>query len=132
MVRDFSLTAVYYCRLETDTQTILKRPLKNSEFTIASFPTITVPTIAALRTFNSGNLTVTWTLPAGLSSDWLQLNLADTNGTHSMQVDANNLMATDTSTTLTVTAPVGWTVANRQLWLDAVDAYNRRFSIGIW
>ena len=119
--------------LATYTSTILKRPLKNSELTTASFPTITPSTQAALEAFSSsGNLTVTWTLPAGLSSDWLQLQLRDTDGTHSMEVDANNLMATDTSTTLTVTTAPTFTVAHGQLWLDAVDAYNRRFSTEIW
>ena len=112
------------------TSTILKRPLKNSELSSASFPAITAPTVAALRAFNSGNLAVTWTLPAGLQSDWLQLQLASTNWTHTVNVESR-LNATDTSKTLTVNAQ-SWTVANRQLWIDAGDTYDRRFQIGIW
>ena len=45
--------------LATYTNTILKRPLKNSELSSASFPAITTPTQATLEAFNSGSLSVT-------------------------------------------------------------------------
>jgi hypothetical protein len=116
--------------LATYTDTILKRPLKNSELSVALFPVIIAPTLTALQAYSGGNLTVTWTLPTGLLSEQIDLTLADAGGTNSTTVESS-LNAADTSKTLTITTPA-FTVAGRNLWLKTVDIYDRRFEIAIW
>jgi hypothetical protein len=114
--------------LATYTEIIPKRPLKLSELSSASFPTITTPTVTTLRAFNGGDLTVTWTLPSGLTSAEVELDLS--NSTNSIEV-GTDLSATDTTITLTIDTP-SFTVTNRSLYLYAHDAYARSFHIGIW
>jgi hypothetical protein len=112
--------------LATWTEKIRKRPLMNSELSKASFPVVISPTLATLHAFTSGNLTVTWTLPTGLSSRGIELQLYDAGYTESISV-ASNLSPTDISITLIVN-PLSFTVVNHSLWLSADDIYGREFA----
>jgi len=116
--------------LATYTDTILKRPLKNSELSVASFPAISAPTLTALQAYSGGNLTITWTLPTGLKSELVDLILTDAGGTHSALVESS-LKAVDTSKSLTITTPA-FTVAGRRLMLKTIDIYDRRFETELW
>jgi hypothetical protein len=116
--------------LATYTKTLRKRPLMRSELSAAIFPSVTAPTAADLRAFNGGNLTVTWTIPAGLDPDWMALDLGDTNWTSTARVEAS-LGTADRSKTLTIqpvtSTGVSFTPANRQLQVLGRDAYDREF-----
>jgi len=116
----------------TYTETILKRPLKNSELTSASFPTVTTPTPATLPAFTGGNLTVTWTMPTGLSPDWVWVQLSGENGNNTVSAEAD-ITGTELSKTLTVSTP-SFTVVGRNLCLSAKDGYGRKFYyiLNIW
>jgi len=119
----------------TYTEKLIKRPYLNTELTAAMFPAITAPTSTALRAFNGGTITVSWTLPAGLTSDWLQLQLSDATFSKTAMAEYSPLPA-ETSHAFnlpaTTVASGPFTPTNRNLWLDARDAYGRQLNVGIW
>jgi hypothetical protein len=118
-----TLTATY-------TEKIKKRPYMNTALTAASFPTITAPTLAQLRSFNGGTVTVSWTLPAGLTNDWLQMHLGDNSG-NSARAEYS-LAPTDTSKTIILDAKTStgqtFTPTDRRIWLSAWDSFGRQLA----
>ena len=119
----------------TYTETLAKRPYLSTELTPASFPTITAPTLAALRAFNGGAMTVNWTLPAGLTGNELQITLSDATGSNTAIADYSPLpTATSYPANLTAVTSGGtaFTPTNRMIWLDADDSYGRQLNVGIW
>jgi hypothetical protein len=119
----------------TYTETIAKRPYLSSELTPATFPTITAPTLAALRAFNGGAITVNWTLPAGLTSNDLQVTLSDATGSKTAIAFYSPLpTATSYPANLTAITSGGtaFTPTNRMIWLNADDSYGRQLDVGMW
>lgn len=120
--------------LATYTEKLTKRPYKNTELSAASFPAISAPTPTQLRSFNGGTFAVSWTLPAGLTNDWLSLYLNDNSG-NSAQAEYS-LAAADTTKSITLDAitSTGQTFSptNRSIWLSANDSYGRQLSISMW
>jgi hypothetical protein len=100
--------------MATYTNIIRKRPYKLSELTADSFPTITVPTLTAWRAFTGGNLTVTWTLPSAVMSDFMYAFLSGTGG--SAEVQVSPLAPTTTTTIITIQPQTsnGTTFTNNQ------------------
>jgi hypothetical protein len=118
----------------TYTEKLTKRPYLNTELTVAMFPTITAPTQAALRSFMGGAITVSWTLPAGLTNDWLQVTLSDDTGSNTAMAEYSPL-ATDTSKSFVLPATSNngpFTPTNRMIWLNAFDSYGRQLDVGMW
>jgi hypothetical protein len=118
----------------TYTEKIRKRPYLVSELTVANFPAITSPTAAELHQFTGGSATVTWTLPAGLTNDWLSLGIHDDIGNSAMA--EFGLLPAERSKTFTLnpTTSTGqnFTVTNRWIWLAANDVYGRRLATTLW
>jgi hypothetical protein len=116
--------------LATYTETIAKRPYKPSELAATAFPTLTAPSLSTWQAFSGGALTVSWTMPAGLQSDFLFVNLSGAAGSAQAEV---SLAAAATTATLTIN-PVTATgtpivpVTNRNLDLGAIDGFGRSLS----
>lgn len=118
----------------TYTEKLKKRPYLKSALTTASFPTITSPTVAQMHAFTGGNTTVSWTLPTGLTNDWLSAQIADNAGNSAM-FEAS-LLPTDTSKSFTLN-PVtstgqAFTITRGWLWLGAWDSYGRQLATVMW
>lgn len=118
----------------TYTEKLKKRPYLKSALTTASFPTITSPTVAQMHAFTGGNTTVSWTLPTGLTNDWLSAQIADNSGNSAM-FEAS-LLPTDTSKSFTLN-PVtstgqAFTITQGWLWLGAWDSYGRQLATVMW
>ena len=111
---------------ETYTETILKRPILNSGLTPASFPTVTSSTPTTLAGFTGGTVSATWTLPAGLQSDFYYVYVNDT--THNASVE-KKLNVADLSGSVTFTS-LGWTATNGGIRISAKDSYGRRLEGG--
>src|SRR6185369_10486334 len=111
--------------MATYTEKIKKRPCLNGQLSAASFPTITSPTVSQLRAFTGGAGSVSWTLPAGLSNDWLSLNINDNAG-NSARVEFS-LAPTDTTKSFTLSAITStgqtFTPTSGSIWLSAWDAF---------
>lgn len=117
----------------TYTEKIKKRPYLNTELTAASFPTITAPTAAQLRAFTGGSSTVSWTLPAGLVNDWLDIFVNDNTG-NSARAEYS-LAPADRSKVITLN-PVtstgqAFTPTGGGLWLGVFDSFGRQLSTSI-
>jgi hypothetical protein len=122
-----TLTATY-------TEKIKKRPYLNSELTTANFPTITSPTITQLHAFTGGNATVSWTLPTGLTNDWLSVEMRDNSG-NSARVEFG-LAPADRSKSFTLNPVTStgqpFTPTGGGIWLNAWDGYGRQLAISMW
>lgn len=118
----------------TYTEKIKKRPYLSTELTAASFPNITSPTVAQLHAFTGGNATVTWTLPSGLTNDWLSVQIADNSGNSAM-FEAS-LLPTDTSKSFTLNPVTStgqtFTITQGWIWLGAWDSYGRQLATTMW
>ncbi len=118
----------------TYTEQLKKRPYLKSELTTASFPSITSPTLAQLHAFTGGNATVSWTLPTGLTNDWLSAQIADNSGNSAM-FEAS-LLPTDTGKSFTLnpvtSAGQSFTITQGGLWLGAWDGYGRELATVMW
>jgi hypothetical protein len=106
----------------------------NSQLTAANFPVITYPTtLTHLADFADGTGTVTWTMPTGLTNDWLSLGASDING-DSVKAEYG-LALTDTSKSIIFTSlPLNFAPTNFWLWLGAFDSYGRQLgrSVNVW
>jgi hypothetical protein len=111
---------------ETYTETILKRPILNSALTPASFPTVTSSTPSTLVGFTGGTVSATWTVPAGLQSDFYYVWMND--ATHNASAE-KKLNVADLSGIVTFT-PLGWTATNGGIRISAKDGYGRRLEGG--
>lgn len=110
----------------TYTETLSKRPYLNT-LTAANFPAITAPTtLTQLAAFAVGSGTVTWTMPAGLTNDWLSLGANDSSG-NSVKVEYG-LALTDTSKSVMFSPLPTFTPTNFWLWLGAFDRYGRQLA----
>lgn len=118
----------------TYTEKLKKRPYLNTELTPASFPTITSPTVVQLHAFTGGNATVSWTLPTGLTNDWLDVQINDDSG-NSARFEAG-LLPTDTSKSFTLNPVTStgqtFTVTGGGIWLGAWDSYGRQLATSMW
>ncbi|HEY3308258.1 MAG TPA: hypothetical protein VGJ93_07360 [Desulfuromonadaceae bacterium] len=118
----------------TYTEKLKKRPYLNTELTSASFPTITSPTLAQLHAFTGGNATVSWTLPTGLTNDWLDVQINDNTG-NSARFEAS-LLPTDTSKSFTLNPVTStgqtFTITGGGIWLGAWDSYGRQLATSMW
>ena len=122
-----TLTATY-------TEKIKKRPYLSTELTAASFPAITSPTITQLHAFTGGNAAVSWTLPTGLTNDWLSVEMRDNSG-NSARVEFG-LAPADRSKSFTLN-PVtstgqSFTPTGGGIWLSAWDADGRQLANSTW
>ena len=121
-------------KVATYTEKLKKRPYLNAALTAASFPTITSPTVTELRSFTGGNATVTWTIPVGLTNDWLEAQIGDNSGNYA-RFEAS-LLPTDTSKSFALN-PVtnggqSFTVTQGWLWLSAFDSDGRELAVSLW
>jgi len=117
----------------TYTEKLRKRPYLNTELTAASFPTITAPTPAQLRAFTGGSSTVSWTLPAGLVNDWLDIFVNDNTG-NSARAEYS-LAPADRSKAITLNPVTStgqtFTPTGGGLWLGVFDSFGRQLSTSI-
>ena len=118
----------------TYTEKLKKRPYLSTELTAASFPTITSPTVAQLHAFAGGNATVSWTLPSGLSNDWMSVQVADNSGNSA--IFEASLLSTDTSKSFTLIPVTStgqtFTITQGWIWLSAWDSYGRQLATTMW
>ncbi|WP_432822607.1 hypothetical protein [Trichloromonas sp.] len=118
----------------TYTVTLGKRPYLASELTVAKFPVITTPTLAELRTFVGGAATVAWTMPEGLSNDWLDVGINDNAGNSA--IFEAELLPADTSKSFTLDPVTStgqhFTVTGGWLWLTGYDSDGRMLSTAMW
>lgn len=121
-------------KVVTYTEKLKKRPYRNQDLSAASFPTITSPTVTELRSFTGGNATVTWTIPAGLTNDWLEAQIGDNSGNYA-RFEAS-LLPTDTSKSFTLNPVtlnnVSFTATQGWLWLSAHDIDGRELATTLW
>jgi hypothetical protein len=117
----------------TYTEKLKKRPYLNTELTPASFPVFTSPTVTELQAFTGGEVTVTWTLPAGLTNDWLEATIMDDSGNSARYETDPAPTATSETFTLNPVDSTGqpFTITNGWLWLSAADGYGRQLSVGL-
>ncbi|MFZ3115534.1 MAG: hypothetical protein WA133_01210 [Syntrophales bacterium] len=118
----------------TYTEKLRKRPYLNTELTAASFPTITSPIMAEMRAFTGGNATVTWTLPAGLTNDWLSAQMNDNSG-NSARAEFS-LASADRSKSFTLNPITStgqtFTPTGGGIWLGAWDSFGRQVATSMW
>lgn len=110
-----------------------KRPNLNSELSSTSFPAITSPTLDQLQTFTGGNATISWTLPDGLTNDWLDAQVNDNSG-KSARAEFS-LAPADRSKSFTLN-PItingeAFSITNGWIWLGAWDSYGRQFGVSM-
>jgi hypothetical protein len=98
--------------------------------TAASFPTITSPTLAQLSAFTGGNCAVSWTLPAGLINDDLNVSISDNSGNSASVYFSLSPTDESKSFTLNPVTSTGqtFTITNEWICLDAVDSYGRQIA----
>lgn len=110
----------------TYTETIGKRPILNSELSVASFPTITSKTPTTLVGFIGGTVSATWTLPAGLQARFYSvwLNDATNNANEEKQLNAGDLSGSVTFT------PLGWSATMGGIRIGTYDSHGRRLEGG--
>lgn len=120
--------------MATYTEKLRKRPYKNSELSVASFPAITSPTVTQLRSFAGGAGSVSWTLPAGLTNDWLSLNMFDNAGNSAKVEFALTPTDATKSFTLNPVTSTGqtFTPTGGSIWLSAWDSFGRQLSTSMW
>jgi hypothetical protein len=115
----------------TYTEKIMKRPYLLAGLTVAMFPAITSPSMPEMQAFvavGGGDGTVSWTLPAGLTNDWLSLGL-NGNGDSTMAEFSLAPAARSQAFTLTAVGSMGpFSATGGWIWLAARDAYGRRIA----
>ncbi len=118
----------------TYAEKLKKRPYLSTELTAASFPNITPLTVAQMKAFTGGDATVSWTLPAGLTNDWLNVQIGDNNGNSAM-FEAG-LLPTDTSKSFTLNPVTStgqpFTISNGGIWLGTWDNFGRQLATSIF
>ncbi len=116
----------------TYTETLKKRPYLHTELTAASFPTITGPTMGGMQSFTGGEVTVTWTLPAGLTNDWLEANINDNTGNSARYETTPAPATTSESFTLDPITSTGQSFMPTNGWISitASDSFGRQLSVG--
>ena len=111
-----------------------KRPYLNTELSISKFPIISSPTVSQLRAFNGGTFTLSWSLPAGLTSNWADININDYAGNSARS--EYSLQPTDTTKSMTVDAKTStgqtFVPTNRYIWLSANDSFGRQLSTSLY
>lgn len=111
----------------TSTEIINKRPYKPSELSAANFAAFSAQTVLDLANFVTGNLTINWTLPAGCTSDHVDVWVA--NGGQYNQAEYD-LMPTATSKVATLEPD--FTPNVRQIWLNIKDSFGRELSTNLY
>jgi len=117
-----------------------KRPYLSTELTAASlFGAFTAPTKTALLAFARSTdatttISVTWTLPSGMSSVGFDFWRQDTTSNNPAHKDNlwTQVSPTATNANLTMTAPVGYTPNGSGLWLEIRDSFDRRLNTNYW
>lgn len=111
--------------VDVQTQTLIRQPAKSND-TTTQFATITSPTVNELQTFNGsdGSMGVTWTLPAGSTSDCVSLDRTLISGLYVRSADDCAVESNATSVTLDVAAAAD-TVLNQAVYIFTNDAFNR-------
>jgi hypothetical protein len=118
----------------TYTEKIKKRPYLSTELNAAMFPTITAPTTAQLKAFAGGDASVSWTLPTGLTNNWLEITINDNSG-NSARVEFSPLPADRSkSFTLNPITSTGqtFTITGSGIWLSAWDDFGREVTVGFY
>jgi hypothetical protein len=115
----------------TYTEKIMQRPYLVAGLTAAMFPVITSPTMDQMMAFvaaDGGDGTISWTLPTGLTNDWLSLGL-NGNGDSAMAEFSPAPEARSQVFTLPAVGSNGaFTATGGWIWLAARDAYDRRIA----
>jgi hypothetical protein len=121
-----TLSATYTLKLR-------KRPRLSTELTAANFPAITAPsTQEQLASFAGGTGTISWTVPDGIVTDGLSVDVYD-NSSNNAEVQYD-LEPTDRSKSIIFSPLPTFTPTGGWLWLGAMDSYGREFarSISFW
>jgi hypothetical protein len=116
----------------TYTEKLKKRPYLSTELFHTSFPAISSETLAGMQTFTGGNATITWTLPDGLTNDWLGTGINDDSG-NSAKAEFS-LAPTDRSKSFTLnpeTIDGPFTITGGWIWLGAWDSYGRQLGVSV-
>ncbi|MBW4054910.1 MAG: hypothetical protein HIU83_05840 [Proteobacteria bacterium] len=121
----------------TYTEKLRKRPYLHTELTSASFPQITKPTPTDLQaligTSTDINATASWILPAGLTNDWLTVQVQDISGNSAMYETSLTPTQTIASFTLSPVTSTGtrFTISNGWIELGAWDSYGRSLAVSM-
>ncbi len=107
--------------VDTQMRTLIKRPLLSTETT--QFASISAPTAGDLANFSSGNLPVSWTLPAGSRTTSVTFDRFLADGSYERAAE-NNVTDSTSTTTLTVPAP-GTTVTSQSVIVFTNDVFDR-------
>ena len=100
-------------------------PLSGAALAAAPFPSIT----SVAGTWAPGtSVTVNWTLPAGIQSDWLELNAWQNQGGNLFNNVGHSLAGSSTSATLTLPNYSG-TIAGKSVWLNSRDANGNQLGL---
>lgn len=117
--------------------TLPKRPYLLTELTGAAFPSLTSPTFANLTSvgLNGGNLTVTWTLPAGHLASGVEFargTVPNGGGSTTFDYVDVDLDMSAVTTSFTVSPPdAGRIVQSTGLSLETQDAQGRVFAVWV-
>jgi len=104
-------------------QYLLKRPIRSTEFSAASFPALVSPASHAISAANPGGvLDVSWANPPDTFSGWVSLRF------DSSQYDQWNLGPTQTSTSIDSTG-IPYTPTWGELQIGIQDRYDRRYEL---
>lgn len=116
---------------QMDQYTIMmtKRPYTYAELATAPFATLVKPATLADLTGYQLNVaqTITWTLAAGTTSDWLHVQVWGANGEYSDK----SVDLTDAQTSATATLSGSFTPMGGSVWLTVEDADKRMLSTSI-
>ena len=97
------------------------------------FPAISAATITALTSYNGGNISVSWTIPTGTKSQYLEVTLDNSSSSNSIQYD---LDATTTNYLATLEAKTAsgqaFTPSERNIHLAVTDNFGRELLTSIW
>jgi hypothetical protein len=107
-----------------------KPPFTAAERAAAQFPDITGPSMAALAVYANGGtpITVTWTLPPGLKSDYVEAGRGTTTGVSENSADGNVSITALTRTLDPLSVlQTGQTVTNKRVNVSAFDIPGRYF-----
>lgn len=115
--------------------TLAKQPMTYANLTSSMFPNIDSVTIngqaispSVLAT--NANVAISWSMPAGLASDNLNMWANTSTGASYFRAQQNNLVGTSRQTLISLGTPLlaNGTVTNVGVWLAGRDTYGRKFA----
>jgi hypothetical protein len=111
--------------LATYTEVVPVAPVLNTAVAGLAYPSLSG--MVNLAGTGASSVPLTWTIPAGMLGDWINVWLNQTGTNENLNVDANTLTATGTAT-LVISAPTTGTWTYSGYSVNARDQYGGRVS----